>query len=374
MGARRILRVPAPPAGLLSVSDQALLSDGSAPARSSSVSDTGTLADAAAVGTGPRFMVGVRYSDVDAEETAIGAALDHSRIFDGGFSTNATTTQGGALLDDAAAGRASIYSFKPSIQTLAAGTSLNSSINTLLASIPAGHPTALVPWHEPEDDTAGSHGGADPAGWTYQQYRDAYARFADLVHATGRPELKTIWLMMGFSWKLSSNRDPELWYPGDSYVDLVGIDCYLEGSLNATQRWDSPGFEYGTPDPTESLSSAGGGYVYGGFRSWVAGRGKNYIVCEVGAVRRSSGSQPAWTTNNGVPWTKAGWIGYGATSVWAADPRCIGVTYFDFGGRTQSGTGESWQLRNDPGGNDLAAWGQVASTYGYRANGEAVPW
>jgi|GEM_PF-6884638 len=345
-------------------------------AGSGTVTPVGAALDASVTVTGEqRLLVGVRTpgsgTPIATEETLIGADLDLQRTYDSGFSTNFMSSTGS---QDVTPGRVTVYSFKPSIATLAAGTTLNANINTLLASIPAGHKTAIGIWHEPEDNTSGSHGGADPAGFTYAQYRSAYQRFADLVHATGRSELKVIWIMMAYSWKLSSNRDPDLWYPGDSYVDLVGIDAYNEGSLSVTQRWDSPGFEYGEPDPTESLGSAGGGYIHGGFISWVTARNKPFIVCESGSIRRLSGTRPQWSINNNVPYTKAGWISY-AAEFWASQPLCAGALYFDFNGRDWAGSpAESWELGNDTTGADYAAWGAVATKYGYRANGEAVAW
>lgn len=214
-------------------------------------------------------------------------ALEIRRVFDPAFKTDFMLLAGSDV-----GKRATHYSFKPDINAMASGA-LDAKVQTLLDSIPAGHRTILTIWHEPEDNFTTSAQQAT--------YRAAWQRFADLVHASARPELTTSWVMMSYSWWGMSGRDPMNWYPGDAYVDSVGIDTYNEGSLNGT-RWDSPGRGMGLP--AEGDTALPGGYVYGGAIPWIQSRGKAWGVAEFASLENVNEIDGGWTDVD----TKARWI------------------------------------------------------------------
>jgi hypothetical protein len=180
--------------------------------------------------------------------------------------------------------RATHYSFKPDMTALAGGA-LDAKIISLLNSIPPRHRTMLTVWHEPEDNFITDEQQAT--------YRAAWQRFADLVHATDRAELTTSWVMMSYSWRIASGRDPMDWYPGDAYVDSVGIDTYNEGSLNM-ERWDSPGRAMGLPAVGDT--AAPGGYIYGGAVRWIQSRGLAWGVSEFGTLENVANIDSGWST------------------------------------------------------------------------------
>jgi hypothetical protein len=208
-------------------------------------------------------------------------SLEIRRVFDPNSPAFKTNFMDLAGLD--VGHRATHYSFKPDISGMASGA-LDADVNTLLSSIPAGHRTLLTIWHEPEDNFTTDEQKAT--------YRAAWQRFADLVHATGRPELTTSWVMMSYSWWGMSGRDPMDWYPGDAYVDAVGIDTYNEGSLKTT-RWDSPGRGLGVP--AEGDTPLDGGYVYGGAIPWIQSRGLDWGIAEFGSLENVNHIDGGWT-------------------------------------------------------------------------------
>lgn len=67
----------------------------------------------------------------------------------------------------------------------------------------------------------------------------AWRRFHDLVVGQGATNVTWMWVTNGIWFDPKS--DPEEWYPGEAYVDWVGIDSYNWG-LNPAQpdRWISP--------------------------------------------------------------------------------------------------------------------------------------
>jgi hypothetical protein len=237
------------------------------------VDDDGVLIGATVYPHSPRETIP---EEIAFLEGAVGP-LEIRRVYDSGFLLDFMVRAGADV-----GVRATHYSFKPDLAALAAG-SLDADVLTLLNSIPVGHQTLLTIWHEPEDNFTTDEQKAT--------YRAAWQRFADLVHGTGRPELTTSWVMMSYSWWTSSGRDPMDWYPGDEYIDSVGIDTYNEGSLRG-DRWDSPGRGVGLPFAGDT--AVPGGYVYEGAIRWAQARGLPWGIAEFGSLENVNHIDSTW--------------------------------------------------------------------------------
>ncbi len=347
-------------------------------------------------GTSP-MLIGAASSNWSSLLTKSGA-MNVSRTYDSGFSTTnlPTFSSGGNQISFYWTNNMTVvHSFKPNLALLAAqDPTTMSNLNSLLTSA-VGQKVWWCINHEPENDTIGV--ANTTSTFTLSDYVTAWQVFANAVHAFNEPGWKTIWIMMSFTWKqsfLSANPTftPDSWYPGDTYVDVVGIDDYNEGSLHnnpgdgTSQRWDSPGFGWGDPDPNESQGPNGGGYYSPTLLNWIATHSKNYAICEFGTIRNNSSAMgrkktPAdpssgpytldwWTSTYGGSNTKADWIAdvakfHGITVPANFGTRCIAMMYFDTAGRTWKGDNtESWQLSHTPGDVDYTAYGAVLTTYG----------
>jgi hypothetical protein len=121
--------------------------------------------------------------------------------------------------------RESMWSFKPTPATFAAGTN-DSWFNGFLNSIPNGQKVIFILWHEPEDNI--KNGDFTLAAW-----KAANNHLGQLVHATGRPELRTAICMLG-AWTFdpsSPYHTNEYWDSGfDANIDYVGFDPYNQSS------------------------------------------------------------------------------------------------------------------------------------------------
>jgi len=139
------------------------------------------------------------------------------RSFNGNFPS---TIQTSAASIDLGTARWSVYSFKPDVNAFARGD-LDGRMNTFLDSIPDGHKTTLIAWHEPEDNIARGQ-------FSLSAFIDMQVRLADLIHATGRPELTHGIVLMGWTLDPRSGRDAESYYPPavSSRVDYMGWDVY----------------------------------------------------------------------------------------------------------------------------------------------------
>ncbi len=127
-----------------------------------------------------------------------------------------------AMFSDIAAGRASVYSFKTSTASMAAGQH-DAALDLFLAAIPAGHRTWLCWRHEPDDD-------GEPAA----EWRAAFDRFAARVLAANRPELVPTAIYTGWLWlDPTPERWPADWLPTDRRV-CIGIDPYNLGNGDGT--------------------------------------------------------------------------------------------------------------------------------------------
>jgi hypothetical protein len=322
--------------------------------------------------------------------------MNVSRTYDNGMSTDLPNYQYGTnkLSYFWGLGMTVAHTFKPDMALLAAQDATTmANLNTMLQSA-QGQKMWWCLWHEPENDTIGVVNSLN--SFSLSDYQAAWKVFADTMHGYNEPGWKSCWVMMSYTWKksfLTANPSftPDSWYPGDSYVDIVGIDDYNEGSLHnfspgdgTYQRWDSPGFGWGDPDPNESLGPNGGGYYSPSLINWIAAKGKGYAICEFGTIRNlqtamgRSKPDPTtgpytldwWTSTFGGDNSKANWIkNYTKYHMEIAPAKfgtnCVSMMYFDYNGRKWAGDGtESWELFHTPGDVDYTAWGDMLTQYG----------
>lgn len=119
--------------------------------------------------------------------------------------------------------RESMWSFKPTPSAFAAGDN-DAWFNSFLASIPSGQKVIFMLWHEPESKIKAGN-------FTLAEWQAANNHMGQLVHATGRPELRTAICMLG-AWTFDPTSPyyaTEYWDSGfDTSIDYVGFDPYTQ--------------------------------------------------------------------------------------------------------------------------------------------------
>lgn len=147
---------------------------------------------------------------------------------------------------DVAAGRHSFWSWKPDLTGFPTSTSQKNAFSAFVDTIPAGHRTTIVAWHEPEDNIASGD-------FTLRQWGILQETVAGIVHSKGRPELRYGICLMG-PWTFDS-RSPHYLLDWDndldwSVIDVIGIDPYrttvgstasLETMLTVPNSGSAPG-------------------------------------------------------------------------------------------------------------------------------------
>ncbi|MFC8042902.1 glycoside hydrolase family 26 protein [Nocardia sp. NPDC057353] len=127
------------------------------------------------------------------------------------------------------------------------------------------------------------------------------------LHALFAAEEAAVW------WIWAPNapfeRVPLEWYPGDGYVDVLGVDGYNWGTSQPWSRWVEPDELFGP-----ALAALGG-------------LGKPILVTEVGCAE-AGGDKPAWIT--------------ALVALLAADPAVTGFVWFDHDKETD------WRLTSSP--------------------------
>lgn len=76
--------------------------------------------------------------------------------------------------------------------------------------------------------------GKDPA-----VYVKAYRHIVDIFNREGAKNVKWVWCFMNYSYPDESWNDWEAAYPGDKYVDWIGIDGYNWGKTQSWSSWQS---------------------------------------------------------------------------------------------------------------------------------------
>jgi Glycosyl hydrolase family 26 len=94
-----------------------------------------------------------------------------------------------------------------------------------------GSPVYLTFHHEPEDDLA--------AWGTPADYAAAFRHVVNIFRSRGVTNVAFVWTVMNWTFDPRSGRDPNAYYPGDGYVDIIGVDGYswYPGKEGAT--WES---------------------------------------------------------------------------------------------------------------------------------------
>ena len=84
-----------------------------------------------------------------------------------------------------------------------------------------GRPIYVTLHHEPET-------GDDRASGTTADYLAAWRRFATLIRERGGPNARLMWIMTDRSFTLPADdrQAAASWYPGDEFVDAIGVDAF----------------------------------------------------------------------------------------------------------------------------------------------------
>jgi len=156
------------------------------------------------------------------ETTCAGGPLLIRRSYAGSLVFPSTFAASNAGID--VGRRESIWSFKPTPSTFAAGGN-DTWFNNFLDSIPSGHKTMIILWHEPE-------GELNKGQFTLADWKAANNRMGAMVHAKNRPELRSAICVIG-SWGFDP-RNPgvgtEFWDSGFTVnIDYIGFDPYNSG-------------------------------------------------------------------------------------------------------------------------------------------------
>ena len=144
--------------------------------------------------------------------------------------------------------------------------------------------------------------GPTPWGCDPGNYKIAYRKFVDTFRSMGMDETKVRWAFApnsGTSPRCGSISD---YYPGDAYVDVIGISAYNWGTCVGS-GWETPAQVYG-----RALNE---------IRTTVNAT-KPYIIAQTAASRYAScgGSQDQWVRD--------------AFAYVAADPNAVGLLWFNF--------------------------------------------
>lgn len=173
------------------------------------------------------------------EDSLVGttAVLECRRSF-GSWETSYSSSE---MALDAAAGRTSIFSVKPSIniytsgvrdraQDFAVNASKQSQFQNLLNTDPANHKTDYIIWHEFEDEVQANI--ANPTTkFNFEQWAEAFYVAADKVHALNNPNKRVGFCLRG-PWTFDSRSTYYAWRAkwdtiDFTKVDFVAIDPYL---------------------------------------------------------------------------------------------------------------------------------------------------
>lgn len=179
--------------------------------------------------------------------------------------------------------RASVYSFKPTVPSFAAGA-YDARVKTFLGSIPTdGFPKWLILWHEPESEI--KDGLFTPA-----QFKSATARFDNLVRGTGRGDLLAMVCFAGT--QCFDGQTAKLGWDADDLVPPGVAVCF-----DAYNRYPEPGFQWREASERFALQLA-----------WARARGARWAISETGCheyrTNPLSEPTPVYDTSRKVTWSK----------------------------------------------------------------------
>ena len=158
-----------------------------------------------------------------------------------------------------------------------------------------GRTVIVAPLQEMNHD--GTPWGCDPGS-----YKSAYRKFVDTFRAMGMDETKVRWAFAPNNWTSPGCGAIADYYPGDDYVDVIGISAYNWGTCVGS-RWESPSQIYG-PALNELRSTVNAF--------------KPYVIAQTAAPRSSNcgGDQDQWVSN--------------AFKYLSGDPNVVGLIWFNF--------------------------------------------
>ena len=213
-----------------------------------------------------------------------------------------------AAAPDVLARRQSYWSFAPSPARFVSDTAAQAAFSAFLDTIPVGHRTVIVAWHEPEDNIRRGE-------FTLAQWGAMNTKVAQIIRSKRRPELRHGICLMG-PWTFDS-RSPYYRYNWQSVldfnlVDVVGIDPYKFHTTDPSLQRMLTVPNYGTGGSNPSAMQK--------LVAW----GKPIAMMEWGVVSRdvtsgaaiSDAERAQWITD-GYNWMKA-WNANNAVDIEAA--------------------------------------------------------
>ncbi len=155
----------------------------------------------------------------------------------------------------------------------------------------------------------GTPWGCDPGN-----YKIAYRKFVDEFRSMGMDETMVRWAFAPNNWTSPGCGSIADYYPGDAYVDVIGISAYNWGTCVGS-RWESPAQIYG-PALNEVRTTVNAS--------------KPYVIAQTAAPRSSTcgGDQHQWVDN--------------AFTYLSGDPNVVGLIWFNFDKETD------WRIWTKP--------------------------
>jgi hypothetical protein len=186
------------------------------------------VANARIIGTARKPKVGVTgtnestFNTINTQVGGVTSRRTYSTTLPSSFSTS-------PFVSDVAANRDTYWSWKPNVASFPTDTAAKNAFSAFLDTIPAGHKTVVMAWHEPEQEIQSGQ-------YTLAQWGALQNAVATIVKGKGRPELRTGFCIMG-PWTFDSRSSYSTWDWDNAVnwalIDVVGIDPYITTDPNA---------------------------------------------------------------------------------------------------------------------------------------------
>jgi Glycosyl hydrolase family 26 len=187
-----------------------------------------------------------------------------------------------------------------------------------------GYPFLFRPWWEPNGNWYPWARGSD----TPTEYIEAWQHFHDLVEEEGATNVTWDWVVNAIWGDPESNPTP--WYPGDEYVDWVGVDAYNWGK-NPIQPATWLTAEQSIEPTLEILEEVA--------------PGKPVCVCESASTEYDESGQPP------KPLKKAAWLHEMLDTFLPTHPEIKAYLYFDWNVEKEGGQVKErfdWPIESSP--------------------------
>lgn len=171
-------------------------------------------------------VTGGKLSTFQSRETMVGRKMDSWHFFQNFGDTLPTDNMKTAE----ASGHIVLMNWKPAGYTWkqVANGNADSYIATQADNIKAwGRPVIFNFHHEPENDTASEGSAAD--------FVAAFDHVVTVFRNHGADNVSWAWIMMAGTF----HKDIDSWYPGDNYVDWIGVDVYSLWEISNHKSWVS---------------------------------------------------------------------------------------------------------------------------------------